>query len=343
MCIRDSVQTDSLAQDNATYRIIFDAKWSEVTHPYEFPAEEPNIARWSPVAGMTHNLSTQLFEEGTIASQGIVNISQTGSRQPLDAEIAALIDAGNAETYIESATRVMPSPDTISTTFSASSSHPYLSLASMIAPSPDWFVGFNNLNLVENGEFIESKIIQFTPYDSGSDSGVSFASPNEDTQPRENIFQITDGLLANDNGDINSLGIWRIQRIDAGSNCDANGGSITGGPFTFTVDGEADNIPQGAITLTGTNGANNQWVVTDERGFILGLPPTPSAPDFDAAGPGLCFIRNVAFETGLEGLELGNNIEDLRGCFSLSNSTYCLLYTSPSPRDRTRSRMPSSA
>ena len=26
-----------------------------------------------------------------------------------------------------------------------------------------------------------------------------------------------------------------------------------------------------------------------------------------------------------------------------NESTYCLLYTSPSPRDRTRSRMPSSA
>ena len=29
--------------------------------------------------------------------------------------------------------------------------------------------------------------------------------------------------------------------------------------------------------------------------------------------------------------------------FSVTNITFCLLYTSPSPRDRTRSRMPSSA
>ena len=130
-----------------------------------------------------------------------------------------MIDAGIAETYIESGTRVRPSPDTISTTFSASTSHPLLSLVSMIAPSPDWYVGFNNLNLVENGEFIESRVIQFVPYDSGSDSGPSFASPNEDTQPREPIFKITDGLLANANGDINSLGVWRIERIDAGSSC----------------------------------------------------------------------------------------------------------------------------
>ena len=30
-------------------------------------------------------------------------------------------------------------------------------------------------------------------------------------------------------------------------------------------------------------------------------------------------------------------------CVALAHSKYCLLYTSPSPRDRTRSRMPSSA
>ena len=31
------------------------------------------------------------------------------------------------------------------------------------------------------------------------------------------------------------------------------------------------------------------------------------------------------------------------GSYQLSHATGCLLYTSPSPRDRTRSRMPSSA
>ena len=189
----------------------------------------------------------------------------------------------------------------------------------MIAPSPDWFVGFNNLNLVENGEFIESRVIQFKPYDSGSDSGVSFASDNQDTQPRETIFEITDGILANSDGDINSLGIWRIERIDAGSSCNAVGGSIVGGPFTFCLDGQADNIPEGGVSLSGANGTNNQWVVTDEDGNILGLPPTPSAPNFDTMGEGICFIRNLAFDDGLTGLAVGNNIEGLNGCFSFSN------------------------
>ena len=38
--------------------------------------------------------------------------------------------------------------------------------------------------------------------------------------------------------------------------------------------------------------------------------------------------------------EFSNSEEEV---FILINNNYCLLYTSPSPRDRTRSRMPSSA
>ena len=34
---------------------------------------------------------------------------------------------------------------------------------------------------------------------------------------------------------------------------------------------------------------------------------------------------------------------DLLSCGNIAHSIACLLYTSPSPRDRTRSRMPSSA
>ncbi|NMH87353.1 carboxypeptidase-like regulatory domain-containing protein, partial [Flavivirga algicola] len=54
------------------------------------------------------------------------------------------------------------------------------------------------------------------------------------------------------------------------------GGALSGGPFEFTVgDEEADNIPEGAITLEGNSGGSSQWVVTDADGNILGLPPSP--------------------------------------------------------------------
>ena len=307
----------SAQEFTATYRLTFDAAWSRTTHPFEFPSD----ARWSPVVGLTHNENASLFETGEIATQGIVNMSQTGSRDPLNDEIDVMIALGGGEFRVNAQTRVNPSPDTITTTFEVSSSHPYLSLVSMIAPSPDWFVALRNLNLFENGAWVESKIVQFSPYDSGSDSGISFASPNFDTQPREGIAPITDGPIFA-NGQNASLGVWRLERIDLGTTCSVSGGSLVGGPFEFCVDGTPDNIPVDAITVTDVEGANSQWVVTDDRGYILGLPPSFTAPDFDAAGVGVCFIYHLAYEDGLIGLEAGNNIADFQGCFSLSNGTY---------------------
>ena len=47
-----------------------------------------------------------------------------------------------------------------------------------------------------------------------------------------------------------------------------------------------------------------------------------TAPDFDAAGVGVCFVYHLSYEDGLNGLAAGNNIEDLDGCFNLSNGVY---------------------
>ena len=119
-----------------------------------------------------------------------------------------------------------------------------------------------------------------------------------------------------------SLSVNPVEVIRNSANgCNANGGDLFGGPFTFDSvgDGVADNIPSGAITLANTNGANMQWVVTDESGNILGLPPMPSVVDFDVAGPGTCFIYNLAFDGDVQGLAPGLNIDDITGdCFSLS-------------------------
>ena len=141
-------------ETTAMYRLTFDAAWSRTTHPYEFPFD----ARWSPVVGLTHNADGSLFQEGSTATQGIINMSQTGSRDPLNDEIDAVIATGAGEYRVNALTRVNPSPDTITTVFEISESHPYLSLASMIAPSPDWFVAIQNVNFFENGEWAESKI-----------------------------------------------------------------------------------------------------------------------------------------------------------------------------------------
>jgi len=118
----------------------------------------------------------------------------------------------------------------------------------------------------------------------------------------------------------NPITINRVEGADCDNLCNSNGGFLTGGPFTLCVgDGVADNLPEDAITLAGNSGTNSAWVVTDDQGNILGLPPTPSAVDFDGAGPGTCLVWYLSFEDGLEGAEVGLNAADLQGCFDLSN------------------------
>lgn len=117
--------------------------------------------------------------------------------------------------------------------------------------------------------------------------------------------------------------------IEVTRNMLPEGGTISGGDnntFTFCVDGEADNIPEGAITLTGNTGTNSQWVVTDLDLNILGLPPTPSVPNFDAAGPGTCLIWHLSFEGDPDELLNVTNAADLEGCFDLSNSVAVVRY-----------------
>ena len=125
------------------------------------------------------------------------------------------------------------------------------------------------------------------------------------------------GMNAND-----LMGTFSLSNSITVTRNEPNAGTISGGPFVFTVDGTPDMVS--GITLDGTaTGSNSTWVITDDMGNILGLPPTLDAVegvDFDAAGVGVCLIWYLRFEDGLQGAEVGMNAGDLEGCFSLSNS-----------------------
>ncbi|WP_343913541.1 hypothetical protein [Aquimarina litoralis] len=113
----------------------------------------------------------------------------------------------------------------------------------------------------------------------------------------------------------NSITVVRNQVVNAGT--------LSGGPYEFDVDGETDNVS--GITLDDTNafGDNSTWIITDDQGNILGLPPTLMAVegvDFDAAGPGVCLIWYARYNGTVTGLEMGMNANNVMGDFDLSNS-----------------------
>ena len=132
-----------------------------------------------------------------------------------------------------------------------------------------------------------------------------------------------DGLLGAEAGmNANNLqGVFDLSNPITVTRNAPESGMISGGPFNFTIDGTADFVS--GITLDGNQaGTNSSWVITDDQGNILGLPPTMSdleSVNFDGAGTGVCLIWYLRYEDGLEGAAMGMNANDLSGCFSLSN------------------------
>lgn len=99
-------------------------------------------------------------------------------------------------------------------------------------------------------------------------------------------------------------------------------GSLTGGPFDFAVDGVPDMVSGITLTDFDGNGDVQSYVITDDAGMILGLPPTLTALEgvnFDEAGEGSCYIYHLTYDEGLVGLAAGRSVQDLDGNFDLSN------------------------
>ncbi len=102
----------------------------------------------------------------------------------------------------------------------------------------------------------------------------------------------------------------------------ANAGVLSGENFVFCVDGTPDMV-SGITTDPNAVGTNRSFVITDADGNILGVPPGIAeleGVDFDGAGAGVCLIWYLRYEDGLTGLTAGENVSDLEGVFSFSNS-----------------------
>jgi hypothetical protein len=195
------------AQSTAEYVVRFDATWSAATHPLNFP---PN-PHFSGLIGGTHSDQVAFWNVGELASPGIKNMAETGSKSPLDDEVQAAINAGTARAII-SGGGIASSPGSVSETFTIEDAHPLVTLVSMLAPSPDWFVGVSGLSLREGGEWVESKVVELAVFDAGTDSGTDYRSPNNPTIPPVTIFEKTDGPFAQNN----IVGTFTFSRLTVG-------------------------------------------------------------------------------------------------------------------------------
>ena len=204
----DIARSASNQNASATYRVTFEATWSNETHPY---ANFPTTAHFSRLVGATHNANVTFWEVGGVASSGIESMAESGGTSTLSSEVEAQITNNNALAVLLGG-NIPSSPGTATVeSFEVNQTFPLVTLVSMIAPSPDWFVGVSNLSLLDDqGNWVASKEVTLYPYDSGTDSGPDYTSPNDDTNPQEPISRIRGQFPFSDQ----PIGTFTFTRLD---------------------------------------------------------------------------------------------------------------------------------
>lgn len=201
-----SGQCSDTTSPSAMYEVVFDAEWSAATHPTSFPSNP----HFSPLIGGTHSDAVVFWEPGGIATLGIERMAETGSPNSLRNEVNAAILSDTAHGVLQGGAIAL-SPNDVSMSFEIVEEFPLVTLVTMIAPSPDWFVGVHGLSLRENGAWVDSITVDLWAYDSGTDSGVNYNSPNSNTSPKEPIRNITGEFPLDGSG---RIGTYTFTRVD---------------------------------------------------------------------------------------------------------------------------------
>lgn len=178
------------ACDEAKYSFIFEGIWSNETHPKDYPFAVW-LTHFSDIVGASHDANFSFWGENHIATDGFRSLAEWGSPRALEEELRA--KGSRLRTLIKAGGLWYPNVNAnTSSHFRVDRKHNKVSLVSMFGPSPDWVVGISGLNLCRKDCTWESSFdIDLHPWDSGTDSGISYMSPNAETQPRERMHKIT--------------------------------------------------------------------------------------------------------------------------------------------------------
>ena len=178
--------------NTAEYQVEFQLDWNKDDYPVDYPSND----HFSALIGWSHATSSEFFQEGTLASEGIKRMAELGSTSTLSAEINTRI-ANNEGLELTTGSGLGSGVGVITVSVNVSEAFPAITLSSMVAPSPDWYVAIVNINLLENGVFVDEKSVPIEVYDAGTDSGTTYTSANAITSPQSPIGLLTAPPLGN--------------------------------------------------------------------------------------------------------------------------------------------------
>ncbi|XP_045527029.1 spondin-1-like [Pieris brassicae] len=174
------------ACDEAKYEVTFEGLWSRNTHPREFPPESAR-AHFSDVIGASHTAQFRVWQEGRVATAGLRKLADDGTTTTLEKELKSESDHIRTIIKARGISWQQVAGSGIPTTFAVfrvDAKHHLVSLASKLAPSPDWILGISALELCNlNCTWRRSAVLPLYPYDTGTDSGISYMSRRNPTVP----------------------------------------------------------------------------------------------------------------------------------------------------------------
>ena len=173
----------AFSQSTATYTITFNSDWNASDH-----GTLPGDAHWSRLVGANHTSAISYWDIGLPASLGIENIAEIGSNSAFNSEVQTNINNGNTEQYIDGSNLNSAQGSIVIEDLEISDAYPLLTLATMIAPSPDWFIGINNVSLVDDmGNWKSTITMDMYVYDAGTEEGATYSYNNAPTNPQSVI------------------------------------------------------------------------------------------------------------------------------------------------------------
>uniref|UniRef100_A0AAR2K3Y0 Spondin-1 n=1 Tax=Pygocentrus nattereri TaxID=42514 RepID=A0AAR2K3Y0_PYGNA len=183
---------DCCACGTAKYRVTFYGNWSEKLHPKDYPRRANH---WSAIIGASHSKNYVLWEYGGYASEGVKQVAELGSPVKMEEEIRQKGDEVLTVIKMKAQwpawqplnVRAAPSAE-----FSVDRTRHLMSFLTMLGPSPDWNVGLSAEDLcTKDCGWVQKLVQDMIPWDAGTDSGVTYESPNKPTVPQEKIRPLT--------------------------------------------------------------------------------------------------------------------------------------------------------
>jgi len=184
--VHPSCSPDTLA----VYKLVLETHWNEKMFPKQYPQWRPP-AQWSKTIGYSHSGDMSLFRAGSSVSDGVRMFVEKGDSDILEEE-----SANKTFLDIVIAPPIQEGEGKTEALVFVDGNNTKVSFLTAIVPSPDWFVGLESVDLCPAGQWLDTFQLEVSPMDAGTDNGLTFTSPNWATDPRGEVFSITNTFPA---------------------------------------------------------------------------------------------------------------------------------------------------